>query len=70
MKEEGVYCCIVCENVLFHSQQKYHSGCGWPSFSDVIAQGKVTVSNDTTHCKHFLHFIQFVMGCAVSVTCI
>ena len=50
-KEEGVYSCIVCENVLFTSDQKFHSNCGWPSFSDVIGQGKVTLVSDTAHCK-------------------
>ena len=51
MKEEGVYVCIICENPLFRSDQKYDSGCGWPSFHDVMAHGKVTVTKDTSHGK-------------------
>ena len=51
-KDEGVYTCVVCDNQLFRSDQKYETMCGWPSFYDVIAHGKVTVSKDTTHGKY------------------
>ena len=49
LKDEGVYSCVVCDNPIFSSESKYVSGCGWPSFNDVIAQGKVTFKTDTAH---------------------
>ena len=44
-----MYTCVVCDNPLFKSEQKYDAGCGWPSFHDVMAHGKVTLTKDTSH---------------------
>lgn len=40
-EDEGVYRCRACGNPLFRSEAKYHSGCGWPSFSTPISQDAV-----------------------------
>ncbi|MES2544371.1 MAG: peptide-methionine (R)-S-oxide reductase MsrB [Bacteroidota bacterium] len=45
--EKGDYVCAACGNVLFHSDAKFHSDCGWPSFDKAI-KGSVTYVTDNT----------------------
>jgi len=47
--EPGRYDCIVCGTELFESDDKFHSNCGWPSFSEVAAQGRITTHEDRSH---------------------
>lgn len=44
----GTYLCVVCDEELFTSDTKFDSGCGWPAFKDVINQGKVKLTTDTS----------------------
>lgn len=43
--EKGTYQCAACDNVLFDSDTKYDSYCGWPSFDQAI-EGAVIYEND------------------------
>ena len=48
-KAAGVYACAACGQELFSSATKYNSMCGWPSFWDVVDDGKVSLREDRSH---------------------
>ena len=48
-KERGVYACVCCGNELFHSDTKYDSGSGWPSFWPPLAGDRVREHRDTSY---------------------
>jgi peptide-methionine (R)-S-oxide reductase len=49
VKEDGVFRCAGCGAELFHSEEKYDSGSGWPSFWDVYQEGNIGTQLDTSH---------------------
>ena len=46
---EGTYYCVGCGAELFSSKEKFHSGCGWPSFYDTSKAKGVLEKKDTSH---------------------
>ncbi len=47
--EEGEYTCAGCGTVLFASDAKYNSGCGWPAFTKPADGEMVEERRDTSH---------------------
>ncbi len=45
-KDDGTYHCIVCDEALFHSDAKYDSGSGWPSFYEALDPEKIALRED------------------------
>jgi len=45
---DGLYRCVCCGTVLFDSRSKYHSGTGWPSFTEPIAKENVAEAPDNS----------------------
>ncbi len=45
----GSYECVCCGQELFSSENKFHSGCGWPSFYDPAHPEAVEETQDTSH---------------------
>lgn len=48
-KRKGTYRCICCGQDLFHSEAKYESGSGWPSYWKPISEDRVTLHHDNSY---------------------
>ena len=47
--EDGTYTCRGCQAPLFTSEQKFDSGCGWPSYYDAIDSGAIVTRPDNSY---------------------
>jgi peptide-methionine (R)-S-oxide reductase len=46
---DGTYRCVCCDALLFDADTKFDAGCGWPSFSAEIEQGRIERVVDHSH---------------------
>lgn len=51
-KEEGIYTCAACGEILFESDTKFDSGCGWPSFYAPESKTKIATQDDRSFGMH------------------
>ncbi|MBW2383008.1 MAG: peptide-methionine (R)-S-oxide reductase MsrB [Deltaproteobacteria bacterium] len=47
-KTPGSYRCVCCDAELFHSDTKYDSGSGWPSFYEPVSKESVREQSDSS----------------------
>ena len=47
--EDGSYRCAGCGELLFESDSKYNSGCGWPAFTKPAQAEGIEERRDSTH---------------------
>ena len=47
--ENGHYKCVCCGTILFDSDTKFRSGCGWPSFYDIYSNKNIKFREDKSY---------------------
>jgi len=48
-KRQGTYCCVACGQPLFHSEHKFDSGTGWPSYFQPVSPDSVETEDDVAY---------------------
>ena len=48
-KDEGLYSCVCCGEILFDSHKKYNSHSGWPSFTEPYDNAAIKSLEDRSH---------------------
>ena len=48
-KDDGIYKCVCCGNVLFDAETKYDSGSGWPSFFQPLSKDGIEEEKDHSY---------------------
>ncbi len=59
-KQKGVYRCVCCGNRLFHSDHKFDSGTGWPSYWQPLESDAVLAHDDNSF---FMKRTEIVCAC-------
>ena len=49
VEEPGLYRCMACGNPLYTSDTKFHSGSGWPSFTEAVSPTAIELIEDQSH---------------------
>ncbi len=49
VEEPGLYRCMACGNPLYTSDTKFHSGSGWPSFTEAVSPTAIELIEDHSH---------------------
>ena len=47
--DDGTYRCAACGNLLFNSDARFYSSCGWPSFAETATPDAVEYLEDRSH---------------------
>lgn len=59
LDKKGAFHCVGCGNKLYDAENKFHSGCGWPSFNQEVEPGAITEHRDES-----LGTVRLEMRCA------